>query len=96
MMVLPDVAFRVEDGNFPIKIAIAVLLNVYHLTPHGCAYVGTVWGKHVDPMVEVCLGGIVVVIIVLIRADQVPHLIEGERPAVAGMFAIRVAPGNAS
>jgi len=92
VMILPDVAFGVEDGNLPVEPGIIIVFNIHHLTCHRRAHRRAIFRQYVDAMVKVCV--IQGTGIELVGAVEMPHLLNREWPAVTRMRTIRIACGN--
>ena len=85
MMKLPNVAFRVKDGDFPVQVTVRVtgiiVFDINHLPTGACVNWHTMRGcDHINTVVKISIDGIL--IIILIRTNQVTHLRELMGPGV--------------
>ena len=92
MMILPDVAFGVEDGYLPVQVTTAdVILNIHHLACHGRMHRCAIFRQDVDAVVKI--GIIQITGIKLIGTVEVPNLLNREWPGITRMRGIRIAGG---
>ena len=94
MMILPDVAFGVEDGYLPVQVTTAdVILNIHHLACHGRMHRCAIFRQDVDAVVKI--GIIQITGIKLKGTVEVPNLLNREWPGVARVGAVRISRSDA-
>ncbi len=77
VVVLPNVAFRVQDCHFPVELAVSVVLDVDDLPAGARVHARPVLSEHINAVMEVGRAAVI-----LVGLNHMPHLHNRKRPGV--------------